>query len=271
MVALSTLIPRPVFDIYLYRSLLYQLIRRDISSRYQGSFFGIAWAFFFPLLTLGVYALVFGFILSPRWPNIENPSEFTLILFSGLMVFNFFSECVTRAPSLIVSNANYVKKVVFPVDLLIWVPIGTALFHLFLGLLAWVLLVLFLGGRLYLTMLLIPCALLPLMLLTAGASWFLAALGVFVRDVAQVIGVAIQLLLYLGPIIYPRSVLPERFQWLMALNPITIPVEQFRNMLNFGIWPDFHILAIYTLVAMLFVWCGKSFFEKTRRGFADVI
>lgn len=270
-ISLSKFIPRLFSDIYCYRHLLYQLIKRDISLRYQGSFIGIAWSFLFPLLTLAVYSLVFGVILKPRWPNVTDPAMFTLILFSGLLVFNFFSECVSRAPSLIITNANYVKKVVFPVDLLIWIPIGSALFHLCLGLLAWVILVPILGGQIYLTMLLMPVVLLPLILLTAGLSWFFSALGVFVRDIGQVISVSIQLLMYLGPIIYPREVLPERYQWLMSLNPITIPVEQFRNILNAGVLPDMQALAIYTSTSLVITCLGKLFFDKTRHGFADVI
>lgn len=265
------IVPKAVHDVYRYRNLLFQLIKRDISSRYQGTFIGIAWSFFFPLLTLAVYALVFGVILTPRWPNVSDSSMFTLILFSGLMVFNFFAECASRAPSLIIANANYVKKVVFPVELLIWIPIGTALFHLILGIIAWAVLVIFLGRQLYWTLTLIPCVLLPLTILTAGISWFLAALGVFVRDVGQVISVSVQLLMYLGPIIYPREVLPKDYQWLMNLNPIAIPAEQFRNLLNMGVLPDWNTLGYYTLAALVIAWLGKLFFDKTRHGFADVI
>lgn len=264
-------IPKSLTDIYRYRNLLHQLIKRDISSRYQGTFIGIAWSFFFPLLTLAVYALVFGVILTPRWPNVSDPAMFTLILFPGLLLFNFFAECTSRAPSLIIANANYVKKVVFPVDLLIWVSIGTALFHLLLGILAWVMLVLVLGGQIYWTLLLIPAALVPLVIITSGLSWFLSAFGVFVRDIGQVISVSVQLLLYLGPIIYPREVLPQQYQWLMSLNPITVPVEQLRNMLNMGVPPDMQALGVYTLVALVIAWLGKLFFDKTRHGFADVI
>lgn len=264
-------LPAPLFEIHRYRNLLYQLIKRDISSRYQGTVIGVAWSLVLPLLTLGVYSLVFGLILQPRWPNVPDPSMFTLLLFSGLLVFNFFSECASRATSLIVSNANYVKKVVFPIDLLIWVPIGSAFFHISLGLLAWAILVLVLGGQLYWTMVLAPLVLLPLIIMSAGLSYFLSAIGVFIRDVGQIIAVSVQLLMYLGPVIYPREVLPERFQSLMAFNPITIPVEQFRNILNYGLLPDFQALFIYAMTGCIVAWLGRLFFEKTRHGFADVI
>lgn len=271
VIVITKFVPGPVLDIHRYRNLLYQLIKRDISSRYQGTLIGIAWSLVLPLLTLGVYAIVFGLILQPRWPNVSDPSMFTLLLFSGLLVFNFFSECASRATSLIVTNANYVKKVVFPIDLLIWVPIGSALFHITLGVFAWVALVLASGGQLYWTFLLAPLVLLPLIIMSAGISYFLSAIGVFVRDVGQIIAVSVQLLMYLGPVIYPREVLPEKFQWLMALNPITVPVEQFRNILNYGLLPDVASLAIYTVAGCIVAWLGRLFFQKTRHGFADVI
>lgn len=261
----------PLKNLYIYRNLIFQLIRRDVLSRYQGSFLGIAWSFCLPLLTLAVYALVFGVILSPRWPNVSDPMQFTLILFTGLLAFNFFSECVSRAPFLIISNSNYVKKVIFPIDVLVWVPIGSATFHLCLGLIAWTFLVFLFGGEISYLFALLPLVFLPFMVLTVGVSWFLSALGVFIRDVGQVVGVGVQLLLYLGPIIYPIEVLPERFQWLMYLNPVTVPVEQLRNILNFGLVPDFSALLVYTLVAFLVAYLGRLFFEKTRHGFADVI
>lgn len=135
----------------------------------------------------------------------------------------------------------------------------------------WTLLVFLFGGEISYLFVLLPIVFLPLMVLTVGVSWFLSALGVFIRDVGQVVGVGVQLLLYLGPIIYPREVLPERFQWLMYLNPVTVPVEQFRNILNFGLAPDFVALSVYTLIAFLVAYLGRLFFEKTRHGFADVI
>lgn len=271
VIMIARFLPVPVIDIYRYRNLLFQLIKRDISSRYQGTLIGIGWSLVLPLMTLGVYALVFGLILQPRWPNVSDPSMFTLLLFSGLLVFNFFSECASRATSLIVANANYVKKVVFPVDLLIWVPIGSALFHMALGTIAWTILVLLFDGQLYWTFILAPLVLFPLVIMSAGISYFLSAIGVFIRDVGQVIAVSVQLLMYLGPVIYPRKVLPESFQWLMVFNPITVPVEQFRNILNYGLVPDLRALAVYAAVGCAVAWLGKMFFEKTRHGFADVI
>ncbi len=257
--------------LYSYRNLILQLVKRDISSRYQGSFFGIGWSLIFPLLTLAVYGFVFGIVLQPRWPNVEGPIQFTLILFSGLLIFNFFSECVSRAPLLLVSNANFVKKVVFPIEVLIWVPIATALFHLGLGLLAWFVLNLVVGGDISWSLLFFPLTIAPLIFLVAGLSWFLCALGVFVRDVAQVIGVSMQLLLYLAPIIYPREVLPDGMRWLMLLNPLTIPVEQFRNAVNFGVAIDWHAILLFWVASLVVCRLGVLFFEKSRRGFADVV
>lgn len=258
-------------SLYTYRNLVLQLVKRDIASRYQGAFLGVTWSLIFPLLTLAVYGFVFGVVLQPRWPNVDGPIQFTLILFSGLLIFNFFSECVARAPLLLVSNANFVKKVVFPIDVLIWVPIATALFHLGLGLLAWFVLNLAVGGGVSWSFVLFPLTIMPLVFLVAGLTWFLAALGVFVRDVAQVIGVSMQLLLYLGPIIYPREVLPENLRWLMLLNPLTVPVEQFRNVVNFGIAFEWRSILVFWAIALAMCRLGMLFFEKCRHGFADVV
>jgi len=260
-----------ITDLVRYRNLLFQLVKRDVMSRYQGTVIGIAWSLVLPLTTLGVYAVVFGVILRPRWPNVADPSVFALLLFPGLLVFNFFSECTSRSTVSITNNASYVKKVVFPIALLVWVPIGSAIFHIGLGLIAWTILVLILGGSIHWTIFLTPIVLLPLMIMTSGIGYILASIGVYIRDVGQIIAVSVQLLMYLAPVIYPREVLPAKFQSLMALNPITIPVEQFRNVLNYGLAPNFVSLGIYSLVACLVAWAGRLFFEKTRQGFADVV
>lgn len=259
---------RAIFE---YRHLLKQLVIRDISGRYKGSIFGKAWAFFYPLMNLCLYGIVFGIILKPRWPNVEDPIQFSLILFTGLLVFNFFSECITRSPSLIISNANYVKKVVFPIEILPLVSIGSALFHMLLGFLAWVIISFYFGAKFTLCILYFPLIIAPLILLTAGISWFLAAVGVFIRDINQVLSLMVQCFLYLGPILYPREVLPENIRWFMLLNPITIPVEQLHNLLNFGIHPDFLSLTEYGLFSVIICILGRIFFDLTKRDFADVI
>jgi len=258
-------------SVYIYRNLILQLVKRDIAARYQGALIGASWSLIFPLLSLAVYGFVFGVILKPRWPGVEDSLQFTLILFSGLLVFNFFSECLSRAPSLMVANANFVKKVVFPIDILIWVPIVAALYHLMLGIIAWLLLCLVVGQGISWTFLLFPFAIIPLVFIVAGFSWFLSALGVYVRDVAQVIGVSMQLLLYLGPIIYPREALPKDFRWVMLINPLTVPVEQFRNVVNFGASLDWLQIAIFWLASLMVFLAGKRFFDKCRHGFADVV
>lgn len=258
-------------SIYIYRNLILQLVKRDIFSRYQGSFIGVFWTLLLPLLSLAVYGFVFGVILKPRWPNIEDPMQFTLILFSGLLIFNFFSECLTRAPSLLVENASFVKKVVFPIDILIWIPIAAALFHLMIGIIAWLLLCFIVGSDVSWTFLFFPVVVFPMLFLIAGFSWFLSAFGVYVRDVVQVIGVGMQFLLYLGPIIYPREALPESVRWVMLLNPLTVPVEQFRNVVNFGIALNWSQIIFFWLVALIIFMLGKCFFNKCKHGFADVV
>jgi len=254
------------------RSLTVALIRRDVVGRYRGSIIGIVWSLFHPVLMLGVYTLVFSVAFRARWtPASDSKTEFALILFAGLIVFNLFAECVGRAPTLVLSNPNYVKKVVFPLEVLPWMAVGSALFHAAISTLAWLMFYLFLFGRPHLHVLLLPVALLPLLLFTIGISWFLASLGVFLRDVAQVVGVATTTLMFLSPIFYPPSALPPDFQLLLYANPLTMPIEQVRNLMIWGLPFDWTEYALQTTGAAVVAWVGFVWFQRTRRGFADVL
>lgn len=251
--------------------LINRLIRHDIEGRYQGSILGIVWSLVLPLLMLLVYAIVVGKFLNARWPGANGTGEFALILFPGLMIFGLFSECINRAPSLILGNKNYVKKVVFPLTGLIFIPMGTALFHLALSFAAWILISLFIQGTVHWTIVFFPFVLLPILVLTLGLSWFIASLGVYVRDVAQIMSVVTQVLMYLSPVLYPLDNVPEAYvSWLM-LNPLTFIVEQARIVMNYGGIPDFAGLAIYFLVAGVICVLGYAFFRVTKHGFADVV
>jgi lipopolysaccharide transport system permease protein len=194
-----------------------------------------------------------------------------LILFAGLLVFNFFSECVNRAPGLILANTSYVKKVIFPLEILPVVTLGAALFHCGVSALVWFLFYMILFGVPPLTALLFPVVLLPLIFLTVGVSWLLASLGVYLRDVAQVVGVATTILLFLSPIFYPISALPENFQTLLLFNPLTHVIEQTRAVLFFGKLPNWTMYFISLTGGVVVAWLGYAWFQKTRKGFADVI
>jgi lipopolysaccharide transport system permease protein len=254
------------------RSLIMVLIKREVLGRYRGSVMGILWSFLNPMLMLVVYTFVFSVVFKARW-NVGSASkaEFALVLFAGLIVFNFFAECVTRSPGLVVSNANYVKKVVFPLEVLPWATAGAALFHGAVSLFVWVIFYCIGWGVPHLSALLLPVVVLPLVLFTIGMSWLLASLGVYLRDVAQIMGLVTTVLMFLSPIFYPSSALPARFQHLILLNPLTPAVEQARNVLVWGRAPNWLLLAGYFAIGLLVAWLGFAWFQKTRKGFADVI
>ncbi|WP_116473693.1 ABC transporter permease [Zobellella maritima] len=254
------------------RSLIKALTKREVIGRYRGSFLGILWSFFNPLLMLAVYTFVFSVVFQARWDGgSESKTEFALVLFSGIMMFSLFSECINRAPSLILANTSYVKKVLFPLDILPWVSLGTALFHFLVSLIVWLVAYFILFGIPQPTVLLLPLLLVPLTLLVMGLSWILASLAVYLRDISQFIGIATTMLMFLSPIFYPAEALPEAYRKFIYLNPLTIVIEQARDLLFWGRYPDWSILSAYTVVAALMAWLGFVWFQKTRKGFADVL
>jgi lipopolysaccharide transport system permease protein len=253
--------------------LLWQLIRREVVGRYKGSVLGIVWSFVNPLLMLAVYTFVFSVIFKMKW-SIDNGStntEFAMMLFTGLILHSLLAEVLNKSPSLIADNVNYVKRVIFPLEALSIVTLGAALFHALISFMVLLLvLVLFQGGVNW-TIFLFPLVILPLVLLILGISWLLCSLGVYLRDVSQVTAMLTMVLLFLTPIFYPLSMVPERFQGLIFLNPLTLMVEQAREVVILGVVPNMTHWAIYFVVSILVVWLGFSVFQKTRQGFADVL
>lgn len=255
-----------------HRELIDALIRREVAGRYKGSAFGMLWSFLNPLFMLLVYTFVFSVVFKARWSGgSESKTEFAMVLFTGLIVFNLFAECVSRAPTLILSNANYVKKVVFPLEILPWVALGSAMFHAVASLAVWLVFYVAFFGIPHATVLLLPLVILPLALIILGASWFLASLGVYLRDVGQFVGMVITVLMFLSPIFYPVSALPERFRPLLQLNPLTPAIEFARDVLVWGRMPDWSWFAAYCAVALAVAWLGFAWFQLTRRGMADVL
>lgn len=254
------------------RELIVALVKREVVGRYRGSIFGVFWSLFNPIFMLSVYTFVFSVVFKARWSTgSESKTEFALVLFAGLIVFNIFAECINRAPTLILSNVNYVKKVVFPLEILPWVTLGSALFHALVSIGVWLLAYLLLFGTPHYTVLFLPLVLLPLVLLVLGLTWGLASLGVYLRDISQMIGIATTVLLFLSPIFYPASALPEQYRILLLCNPLTPAIEQTRDALFWGNMPDLFILMSYFLGSALIAWSGFVWFQKTRRGFADVL
>lgn len=234
---------------------------------------GVMWSFFNPVLLLILYTYVFSVVFHAKWGSEEpeNKFQFAVLLFVGMIVHGLFAETMNRAPVLIVSNVSYVKKIVFPLEVLPVVAIATAVFHAFVNILVIVFALLLLNGSLQWTIVFLPLILLPLILLTLGVAWILASLGVFLRDVAQPIGLIMTVLLFASPVFYPVSALPEAIRpWLM-LNPLTFIIEQTRAVLIFGNLPDWIGLGIYSLVSLLTLWFGYAWFQKTRKGFSNVL
>jgi len=258
---------------WLHRNLIKALSKRDVIGRYKGSFLGLMWSLINPLIMLTVYTFVFSVVFKARWGSTTGGSgiEFALLLFSGLMVFNIFSENILKAPSLVTGNVNYVKKVVFPIEVLPWVSLVSALFHFAVSTLIWVSAHLVFIGGLPITALCLPLILAPLCLLTLGVSWVLASISVYFRDIGQFIGPGVTVLLFLSPIFYPASALPQRFQTLFWLNPLSLPIEMIRDALFWGKLPDFNLLGVYSGISIVAALVGFRFFQATKRGFADAL
>ncbi len=268
----STTLQRFTFRPWRHRELLRALIEREVIGRYRGSIAGLLWSFLNPLLMLLVYTFVFSVVFKVRWgTDNDSNTQFALLVFTGMMVFNLFSECLTRAPGLILSHVNYVKKVVFPLDMLPCVMLGAVLFHTLVSFAVWLLFHLLAFGLPPPTALLFPLVLLPLVLFTLGLSWVLASLGVYLRDVGQVIGVLMSALLLMSAVFYPLSALPEAYRHWLYLNPLTLVIESSRDVLIWGVVPDLGLWLIELSVALGVAFLGWAWFEKTRPGFADVL
>jgi lipopolysaccharide transport system permease protein len=252
--------------------LIKQLAVREVIGRYRGSLIGLLWSFLHPLLMLAVYTFVFGVVFQARWGGeVESKADFAVVLFAGLIVHALLAECVNRAPHLVLSNTSYVKKVVFPLDILPWVIFASALFHAAVSFVVLLLVQLALTGNIPITVFWLPVVLAPFALVILGLSWFLAAFAVYVRDVAQIVGILTTVLLFLSPIFYPISALPPAVQPLIYLNPLTFIIDQVRAVALWGGTPDWAGLGLYSLVGLAVAVFGYFWFQKTRPGFADVL
>jgi len=256
-----------------YRELILQMAKREVVGRYSGSIMGLAWSFFNPILMLLVYTFVFSVVFKARWGTgvDEDKSNFAIFLFVGMIVYGLFSEMVNRAPSFILSNANYVKKVVFPLEILPVIGLVSALFHAVISFDVLMAAILLIKGNMEWTAIFFPLVLLPLLIATLGICWFLASIGVYVRDVGQTVGVFTTVMMFLSPVFFPITALPENLQVWMMLNPLTFIIEQSRAVMIVGKQPDWAGLGIYAIVSLIVAWAGYWWFQKTRKGFADVL
>lgn len=256
------------------RQLVAALFRRQLTGRFQGSILGRLWLLLAPLIMLSIYALVFGEILQAKWQlgnQGESLASFALILFSGLFVHQFFGECMGSAPHLILGNPNFVKKIIFPLEILPWIHTLVAGIQALFSLAVLLGAVVLLGGQAYWEWMVLPLVYLPLVLVSLGVAWLLAALGVFLRDLQQIVGFVSSALLFLSPVFYPMSMLPERLQFLVYVNPLIIIIEESRKVIFSGLMPDWRLLIGYTAVALPFMLFSLWFFQRCKRLFADVM
>jgi lipopolysaccharide transport system permease protein len=255
-----------------HRYLLMQLAWREVQVRYRGSWLGPLWSLLTPLLMLAVYTFVFSVIFKARWGDgIESQTDTALALFGGLTAFGLFAETVGSAPTLILGNRNYVKRVVFPLEIL---PLARLLSNLLQAGFAFCMFaaaLIILRGAIPWTMLLLPVVILPLALLTLGCALFLASLGVFVRDIQQVVSLVVTMLMFMSAVFYPVSSLPPESQWAFKINPLVPIIEDVRRVCLVGSMPDWPSWLVTLLVSVLVAMAGLFWFMKSKNAFADVV
>lgn len=255
-----------------HRGLIWEFAKRDFVGRYKGSFIGIVWSLLNPLFMLSVYTIVFSVVFKARWgTGDESKVSFAIVLFAGMIVHGLFAECLNRAPGLVLAQPNYVKKVVFPLEIFPWVALASALLHFIVSFALLLIFCLVSGMELHPTILLTPLVIAPLLLMILGLSWLFASLGVYLRDVSQIMGYATTVLLFLSPVFYKASALPENYQICLTLSPLTLPIEQLRDVVLWGKGIDWISWGISLLISSTIFYIGFWWFQKTRKGFADVL
>lgn len=262
----------PYLALQRHFGLVVEMAKREVTGRYRGSFAGLLWSFFNPLLMLVIYTFVFTVIFKSRWnAQTDDQFQYAMVLFAGLNINAFFSECANRATTLIIENANLVKRVVFPLESLTWSTIGSGLFHLCISTIVLLVISPFLTGHIPWTVIFFPAVVLCFVPFVAGTVWLLASLGVYLRDLRQMVGIISMALMFLAPILYPRTLVPAPYRDLLDLNPLTTIAEASQKVLIFGEPPAWGRLVLYVLVSGLFAWLAFAWFEQTRKGFADVV
>lgn len=261
-----------MINLWTHRSLIVQLTKSEVLKRYKGSYLGMLWSLLNPLLMLGIYTFVFSNVLHARWGDrVANTGEFAILLYCGLNVFTILSESITRSPALIAANANYVKKVIFPLEILPLTVVGSSIINGTLGFVVLLVGILLIHGSIPLTFLLLPVILIPFLLIVLGMCWVLSSLGVYVKDIENVVGFFTTGLLFLSPIFYSITSIPSQIRLLFNLNPLTYVVEDVRKVLIWGQFPDWHVLLWLYAVSIIIAVLGYAWFQKTREGFADII
>jgi lipopolysaccharide transport system permease protein len=255
-----------------HRHIVSQMAKRDMIERYRGSVFGFLWSLFNPLLMLAVYTFVFSVVFKSQWPGSTGGSpEYAVNAFAGLIVFTIFSESVARAPTLVVGNANLVKKVVFPLEVLPWVTLASSLFHALVSYLVLLAFVLAIQHTVHATALLFPLVIVPVIFLALGISWFLASIGVFFRDTSHTVALLVAVMMFFSPIFYPLSAVPKDLVWLFKFNPLVLPIDAGRSVAILGVVPDVGDYLILLVASVAIAWAGLWWFVRTKHTFADVL
>ncbi len=257
-----------------YRRLIGQLAWRRIEARYRGSWLGILWSVFNPLFLLCIYTFIFGFVFQAKWDlpiEFEGRPIFALLLFSGIILFYVFSECLNEAPDLIVSNRTFLKQYRFPLEVLPWVSLTAALFNLAMSFALLFIFYFAILGSPPPSVLLLPLVLVPLALLSLGLSWLISSLGVFLRDLSHLVRVLTTALLFMSPIFYPASRIPEPMRELYFLNPLALIIQMSKQVLFLGTVPDWRVVAVLLIGTWLIAWLGHTWFMRSKGGFADVL
>lgn len=263
-----------------HRGLIAQFARRDVLERHKGAYLGSLWNIISPVITLLIYGFVFGYVFESRWrdPTLAAnegdggaAASFLLPFFLGHSMYHFFSECVGRAPLTVAARPNLVKKVVFPVEILPVVSVLSAMVYPLVAIPLLFIAQLVVVGSIPMTVLMLPLMFLPLIFAAMGISWFLASLGVYSRDIKNVVQVVLQLLIFMTPVFYSPERIPHRFRGLYGLNPLGFIIEQARGVTLWGREPNWTKFAMITLSSLIAMQLGYAFFMRTKRGLADVI
>ncbi len=253
-----------------HHALIWRLTQREIEGQYRSAYLGLVWSLITPLLMLGAYTFVFAGVFGFRWRGEGTTIEFALIIFTGLLLFNLFAECISRAPNLMFDYRNYIKKVIFPLEIAPIVVLNVALFRLLVSLIVLIPFYALIFGYPPPTFWLTPFLIVPFCALLLGLMWLLASLGVFLRDIGQLVAVVVPLLMLLSPIFYPLAAVPQDYQWLIGLNPLTPLLENVRTVLFLGQWPNLWFL-LYSLICFAMAVLGFRWFMFTKKAFADVV
>jgi homopolymeric O-antigen transport system permease protein len=262
---------QPLWQLPRRIDLILTLTRRELAARYRGSFLGFLWTLVTPMVMIAIFTIIFAGIFKAKFGASSSQWDYALYLFCGLLPWTAFQESVQLSTTTIVGHANLVKRVVFPLEALpVSLALAAAVNQLF-GTLVLVAAAGLLRHDFHLTVIYLPLILIPQLLATFGAAWLVASLGVFVRDLVQAIGLILMAWMYLTPIIYPESIVPENYRRLINLNPFTPLVRSYRRIILEGQPPDWHGLGLFLVFALLSFLLGYWWFARTRKNFADVI